>query len=144
MSKTTENLKAEGYYQWEAGIDPYEEHLGAFLMRPDEAGGYECACATQPFHANGGGMLHGGFLMSFADFALFAFAADSLKTGYAVTVGFSSEFLSAAKPGSVIEAHGSVTRETGSMIFARGMISAEGKPVMSFSGIMKKLGSAKK
>jgi len=47
---------------------------------------------------NQGGVVHGGCLMTFADFALFAIAAEELgEGGYGLTEAFTSEFLSGAR-----------------------------------------------
>ncbi len=89
-------------------------------------------------HLNGGGTVHGGCLMTFADFALFAIATDHIEF-YAVTVAFTSEFLSAAKEGQLIEAKGDVLKAGGSIIFVRGLITADGNPALNFSGTIKKL-----
>jgi acyl-coenzyme A thioesterase PaaI-like protein len=88
---------------------------------------------------NVGSALHGGCLMTFADFALFWIAYDELRGTGAVTASFSSEFIDSAREGELIEATGEVLRSTRSMIFARGLISSGNRPLLSFSGILKKL-----
>jgi acyl-coenzyme A thioesterase PaaI-like protein len=77
--------------------------------------------------------------MAFADFALFWIARDELRGSVAVTASFNSEFLDAAKEGELIEATGEVLRSTGSLIFVRGLISAGGRPLLSFSALLKKI-----
>jgi len=89
-------------------------------------------------HLNGGGTVHGGCLMTFGDFALFSIAADHIDF-YAVTIAFTSEFLSVAREGQLMEAKGDVLKAGGSLIFVRGLISADGNPVLNFSGTIKKL-----
>ncbi len=76
--------------------------------------------------------------MAFADFALFWIAYDELRAAGAVTASFSSEFLDNARQGDLIEATGEVLRSTRSMIFVRGLISCGPRPLLSFSGILKK------
>lgn len=76
--------------------------------------------------------------MAFADFALFWIAHNELQDTGAVTASFSSEFLDIAREGDLIEASGEVLRSTGSMIFVRGLISSERRPLLSFSAILKK------
>jgi acyl-coenzyme A thioesterase PaaI-like protein len=88
---------------------------------------------------NGGSALHGGCLMTFADFALFWIAYDEVKGIGAVTASFSSEFIDSAREGELIEASGEVLRSTRSMIFVRGLISSANRPLLSFSGLLKKL-----
>lgn len=89
-------------------------------------------------HLNGGGTIHGGCLMTFGDFALFAIAADHINY-YGVTVAFTSEFLSGPREGQLIEARGEVLKAGGSIIFVRGVITADGEPALNFSGTIKKL-----
>ena len=90
-----------------------------------------------PKHMNSGGVMHGGCLMTFADFSLFAIAADHIDY-YGVTVSFSSEFLSGPKVGHLMEARGEVLRAGRSLIFVRGIITANGEAALSFSGTIKK------
>jgi len=89
-------------------------------------------------HLNGGGMIHGGCLMTFGDFALFSIANDHIDY-YGVTVAFTSEFLSAAKEGQLMEAKGDVLKAGRSLVFVRGLITADGDPVLNFSGTIKKI-----
>jgi acyl-coenzyme A thioesterase PaaI-like protein len=52
----------------------------------------------------------------------------------------STDFLDSAHPGEVIEARGEVTRAGKSTIFLRGMVTADARPVLAFSGIIRKVG----
>ncbi|MCK0068576.1 PaaI family thioesterase [Kordiimonas laminariae] len=137
-NEKNKELEAAGYHIW-GDTDPYENMLGPFFMKEKEDGTHKSAYWTSPCHANSGGALHGGFLMSFADFALFAIAKKDLTEAGGVTVGFNSEFISAGKPGALIEADGEILRAAKSLIFVRGMITSDGEPIMSFSGVLKKL-----
>jgi uncharacterized protein (TIGR00369 family) len=126
-----------GWRYWEG--DPYETRSGPFFMRREEDGGFLSAFRAEEKHMNGGGFLHGGCLMTFADFALFAIAMDELKGGHAVTMNLSGDFLGAAGPGALMEARGEVTRGGGKTIFVRGLITGDGAPALSFTGIIRKL-----
>jgi uncharacterized protein (TIGR00369 family) len=86
---------------------------------------------------NGGGFMHGGCLMSFADFALFVIAQPSLDRP-AVTATFNAEFLDAVREGELIEATGEVVKVGRSLVFARGLVTTDGRPALSFSGTLKK------
>lgn len=77
--------------------------------------------------------------MTFADFALFAIAADDMGEGYGVTVAFNCEFISGPKIGDMIEARGEVIRAGGMLVFIRGMVTANDKIALNFSGTVKKL-----
>jgi acyl-coenzyme A thioesterase 13 len=128
-----------GWKTWGYGSDPYETLTGPFHMRFLEDGNVECGTIPAQEHCNGGGAIHGGFLMTFADFAIFAIAYDALDRTPAVTLSLTSEFLSAGKPGVMMTCRGEVLRRTRKMIFARGIIEQEGEPVLSFTGILKRI-----
>ncbi len=127
------------YRQWEEGIDPFEELIGPFYFGRDDDGVMRGAFYAEERHLNGGGMVHGGMLMSFADFGLFVTARDALDGGYAVTVAFNSEFVSAGKPGALVQCEGEVIRATRSLIFLRGRIFQAGQTLLAYSGIVKKV-----
>ena len=98
------------------------------------------AFRAQRKHMNAGGVMHGGCLMTFADFALFAIAHDNGndEDSYGVTVAFTSEFIAGALEGEYIEARGEVVGGGRSIQFVRGLITADGRPVLNFSGTIKK------
>ncbi len=128
----------KGWMTWGAGEDPYETAIGPFCFRgasPDVV----CAFEPKRTHLNGGGTVHGGALMSFADFALFAIAHEALAGAKAVTVAFNCEFLSPGGLDERIEARGEVLRATRSLIFVRGIITQEARPLLAFSGTLKKI-----
>ena len=89
-------------------------------------------------HMNAGGVMHGGCLMSFADFSLFSIAAKEMEGVYGATVAFNCEFLQGPVIGDLMEARGEVLRAGKSIIFVRGIITGEGKPCLNFSGTIKK------
>lgn len=122
---------------WET--DPFEMVNGPFYFRVEEDGQTVCRMVAEHRHLNGGGAVHGGCLMTFADFCLFGLAYKALDGGYAVTVTFSSEFVSAAVEGDVIDCRGEVVRAGGSLIFVRGIMTTSRGPVLNFSGVLKKL-----
>ncbi len=125
-----------GWYHW--NHDPFETRSGPFFMRREEDGSYVSAFRAEDRHMNGGGFMHGGCLMTFADFALFAIATDELEGHHSVTMNLASDFLGSARPGALMEARGEVTRGGGKTIFVRGLITGDGAPVLSFTGIIRK------
>lgn len=137
MALTVEDLKAQGYRTW-GGEDPFEDMIAPFYFN-EEGDDTKCAFISERKHCNGHGMLHGGLLMTFADFAMFAFARPVLENGAAVTAGFSSEFISAGPKDALIEATGEVVRATRSLIFVRGTIFTGDTTIMTFSGILKRI-----
>ena len=140
---TAETGEFAGWAYWPD--DPFEARAGPFYMREaraDEEGegeGPVAAFRVAPHHCNAGGVVHGGCLMAFADFALFAIAGPVLEGAYGVTVSFASEFVAPARAGARIEARGEVTGGGRSLLFVRGVARAEGAAVLSFSGTIKRI-----
>jgi uncharacterized protein (TIGR00369 family) len=97
------------------------------------------AMRALPKHMNAGSMVHGGCLMSFADFALFVIAKRAMDNQYGVTIAFTSEFLSPAREGDLLEARGEVLRTGRSLLFVRGLITANDEPCLNFSGTIKRV-----
>ena len=125
-----------GWYYW--NHDAFETQSGPFFMKRQDDGSYLCAFRAEDRHMNGAGFMHGGCLMTFADFALFGIATDELGGDNAVTMNLSSDFLGAVSPGALMEARGEVTRGGGKTIFVRGLVTADGEPALSFTGIIRR------
>lgn len=126
-----------GWHYWQG--DPYETRSGPFYHRREEDGSYTSAFRAEARHMNGGGFMHGGCLMTFADFALFAIATDVLNGDHAVTLNLSGDFLGSVACGALVEARGEVTRGGGKTIFVRGLVTGDAQPSLSFSGIIRRL-----
>ena len=118
--------------------DPFEEHAGPFYIRIDTDGRPVCAMRAEKQHMNGGGFMHGGAIMTFADYCLFVIARDDLQDSHSVTAQFNGDFVGAVPPGSLVECRGEVVKAARSMVFVRGLITTGDQPVMSFSAIVKK------
>ena len=119
--------------------EPFEHQTaGPFYFRID-ARGPVAAFRAERKHMNGGNVMHGGCLMTFADFALFAIANEQLDDAYGLTVAFTSEFLDGPREGEYIEARGEILRAGGSLVFIRGIVTAEGRPCLNFSGTIKRV-----
>lgn len=134
---TVETGEWAGWSNWPD--EPFEaQTAGPFYYRVD-ASGPVAAFRAERKHMNGAGVMHGGCLMTFADFALFAIANEEMNGGYGLTVAFTSEFLDGPKEGEMVEARGEVLRAGGSLVFVRGIVTSEGRPCLNFSGTLKKL-----
>jgi uncharacterized protein (TIGR00369 family) len=123
-----------GWWTWTR--DNFEVNNGPFWHR-EEDGRIRCAFRLEKKHLNGSGAVHGGCLMAFADYCLFALGNKILLDG-GVTLSFSSEFIDAAYEGELIDGHGEVVRAGGSIVFMRGTLSSAGRPVLTFSGTVKR------
>ena len=128
-----------GWYRWDREPDGrFAALLGDFYFRPS-ASGVQCRMATDRRHSNGMAYLHGGFIMSFIDMAMFAFIAPQLEKSAAVTLSCATDFLSAGIVGKPIEASGEILKETGKMLFVSGLVTQDGGNVASFTGTMRKV-----
>ncbi len=92
-------------------------------------------------HSNMRDNVHGGALLGFMDVALFAASRGfgCIGAGGAVTLDLSAQFIGGARIGIPLEAHIELLRETGRMLFLRGLIVQEGEPtIASFTGTLRK------
>lgn len=128
-----------GWSTWSQGSDPYESYLGPFCYRK-EGERVRCAFQPRPEHLNVGGAIHGGALMSFADFALFAIANDIVAGNPTVTLTCNCEFVSAGGLEGWVEGEGQILRQTRSLIFVQGVLRQQSRPLLAFSGVLKRLG----
>ncbi len=127
-----------GWRTW-SGLDPFEDQSGPFYFREGEDGRVTTAFRAEKKHMNGGGFMHGGCMMTFADFSLFAIAWKELADSRAVTVSLNGEFVGPARPGDLVTGSGEVVRAGGSLLFVRGLISTGTGPMLNFSGVIKKI-----
>lgn len=123
-----------GWMNWPG--DAWEMNGGPFYFRRDDAGQVTCAFRAQAKHMNGQGHMHGGAMMTFADFALFGIGAATLGEGSAVTVSMNSEFVRGAEIGDLMEATGEVIKAGKRLIFIKGEIRTGGQVVLNFSGML--------
>ena len=129
-----------GWRTW-SGLDPFEDQSGPFYFREGEDGRVTTAFRAETKHMNGGGFMHGGCMMTFADFSLFAIAWKELADTRAVTVSLNGEFIGPARPGDLVTATGEVIKAGGSLLFIRGLVATGTGPMLNFSGVIKKIRS---
>jgi uncharacterized protein (TIGR00369 family) len=127
-----------GWRLWTS--DAFEVLAGPFYARRTAERGQVCAFRAEPKHMNGGGFMHGGCLMTFADYALFCIADEELQGSHSVTASMNCEFIDSARVGDLVEATGEVVRAGRSLIFIRGTITTAMRPLLTFSAIVKKVG----
>ncbi len=113
------------------GASVYSRHIGPSYARP-EKDGVTMVQPTLAHMCNSGGVLHGGFMMSFANSAVTR--AASLVTGMAPsTVSFAAEFLAAGTPTTPLVTRVETPRHGRSLAFLRGLVEQEAKPLLSYS-----------
>lgn len=125
-----------GWTHWVG--DDFEDYAGPFYHRVEPDGSVRCGFTVGPQHINGHGTLHGGAMLTFADYALWALA-ERTAGGAGVTVSLNGEFVGPAHLGDRVEATGEVVRAGGSLIFLRGLMTSAGRPLLSFSGTIKRV-----
>ena len=134
----TESVSLPSDYQVYEYDDPFEDHVGPL--------GYKVVDGTITFafladarHRNTAGTVHGGMLMTFADFALCLTATWDQPGEKCVTVSCNSEFVAPGRPGDLIEASGEVVRRTKSLTFVRGQVYAADRILLNYSAIVKRI-----
>ena len=134
----TESVSLPSDYQVYEYDDPFEDHVGPM--------GYKVVDGTITFafladarHRNTAGTVHGGMLMTFADFALCLTATWDQPGEKCVTVSCNSEFVAPGRPGDLIEASGEVVRRTKSLTFVRGQVYADDRILLNYSAIVKRI-----
>ena len=90
-------------------------------------------------HLNFGNVVHGGALLTLADMALWDICWRNIGSFKGVTVTLNGDFLGAGRIDTFIEATGEMTKAGGSLLFARGSITAGEDLLMTFSGTLKRL-----
>lgn len=118
--------------------DPHETVAGPFYQRKDGPIG-EVFLVAEEKHCNSGGIIHGGLLMTMADLALCAACRDGLEGERTITVSLNAEFLAGGKVGDFIAAKAELTRRGSSMAFARCIVGAGDKRLMTASAVTKRV-----
>ncbi len=116
-------------------LDPAEQIIGPFYKHKDEP---LTLFWPEQQHTNLSGMVHGGVLMTFADFTLCSTAMRGSDDTGCITINLNCSFVGNTEPGGWIEGTASMTRRTGSMAFVTGEISANGEVIMTFNGVGKR------
>jgi len=133
-----------GWTRWMRDTDGrFGTVLGDLYMReePDET--VKIRIETERRHSNVLGYLHGGFIMSFIDVAMFGIIHRQLAQSPAVTLSCATDFLTAGVVGRPLEATGELLKETGKMLFVRGLVRQDRVNLASFTGNLRKIPAQK-
>ncbi|MES2338909.1 MAG: PaaI family thioesterase [Pseudomonadota bacterium] len=129
-----------GWKLWRA-TDPtrFNTLLGPLSVRVDD-GLARVRMTPEHRHSNLRDHLHGGALLGFIDIAMFAGCRGFgvLTAGAAVTLDLSAQFIGGAEIGRPVEAQVELLRETGRMLFVRGLVVQDDVRVAAFSGTLRK------
>jgi uncharacterized protein (TIGR00369 family) len=90
-------------------------------------------------HCNPGMVAHGGMLATFADMLLPIAARFQSKEemGFVPTVNLTCDFLAPAPLGAWVEGKAEPIKLTRNLLFAQGLATADGEPVLRANGIFK-------
>ncbi|MFT3957281.1 MAG: PaaI family thioesterase [Piscinibacter sp.] len=91
-------------------------------------------------HTNTMGICHGGMMATFCDMLLPVTALRThadLQARFLPTVSLDIDYLAPAPRGAWVQGEAQVLRVTRSLVFAQGLVSADGEPVARVSGVFK-------
>lgn len=122
----------------------YNAFLGDMIVRV-ENGIARVRMTPERQHSNLANVVHGGAMLGFIDVSLFAAARSFglVAAGTAVTLDLNTHFIGGGKIGEPLEARVELLRETGRMLFLRGLIvqGDDAGVVAEFSGTIRKPGA---
>ena len=125
----------EGYRHWHGG--EAEDYLGLFCLKVED-GIIHTAFRVEARHCNAHGSLHGGVMMAFADYTL-CIAANGGEAESVATVSCNNEFVSPAFEGDLVLGRSEAVRKGRSLVFTRGELQVDNKPILTCSGVIKLL-----
>ncbi|MEH3048227.1 MAG: PaaI family thioesterase [Sphingomonas adhaesiva] len=124
----------------------YNAFLGEMMVRaednPDSRPRAFVRMTPERQHSNLADRMHGGALLGFIDVALFAAARSFglIGAGTAVTLDLNTHFIGGGRIGEAVEAQVELLRETGRLLFLRGLVVQGSDTVAEFSGTIRKPG----
>ena len=117
---------------------PFIRHNGPLFARLLD-GRISLAFRVLEQHTNPLKMCHGGMLASFADMLLpmVALYQGEAERRFLPTISLQIDYLAPAPLGAWVQGEGEVLRRSRNMVFAQGLVGADGAPVLRVSGIFK-------
>jgi uncharacterized protein (TIGR00369 family) len=95
---------------------------------------------VEPRHTNPMAICHGGMLASFCDMLLpisIHRKCREISSRFVPTISLQLDYLAPAPLGAWVQGEAQVLRVTKSMVFAQGLVTADGAPAVRVSGIFK-------
>jgi uncharacterized protein (TIGR00369 family) len=134
-------------YRRLALVDPFEEFVGPFYGRIEEAPAdgdrralLWIAFEVEARHTNAYGFVHGGMMLTLADMAMGASVTNALGGRQIASMQLQSQFLKGPRTGDIVEGRTEISRETRSIVFTRSQFEVRGEPVLSASAVFKIIG----
>lgn len=128
------NPEAEGWTMCETGSFMT---LTGPVWRKDTEDGPVIGMETVQKHANHRDIVHGGVVMTLADYGIGMAAAWARGNGHQVTAQLDVHFVSAAPLGAFLTTHAEIIRNTRSLCFARGEVREGENVVAVATGVWK-------
>jgi len=96
--------------------------------------------STLPRHSNLHGRIHGAVTLGLIDIGLFATVHTVLggNAAESVTLDLNTQFIGSGRIGAPLDVVGEVVKETGRLVFLRGMVEQDDGLVASFMGTIRK------
>ena len=133
---------SEGWLRWRLNQPERfnEAVLGKLLVRTESATSARCRIFPAVHLTNLTGAIHGGATLGLIDLSLFAAAKVlcGIDAGGSVTLGIDTQFIGAGDPGKPLDAVVEILRETGRLLFLRGLVVQDDALVASFSASIRK------
>ena len=120
---------------------PKKHALRGVITRVDADGKARLRMFPERKHMNLQGVIHGAVTLSLIDIALFVtmHRIGTGNTGPSVTLELSTQFVGGGDGSRPLDAVTEIVRETGKLVFVRGIVVQEEDTVASFSGIVRKM-----
>ena len=114
--------------------------MGKLITRVDDDGKCRLRMFPERKHENLQGIIHGAVTLSLIDISMFT-TMHTIGTGNAgpsVTLELSTQFIGGGDPSRPLDAVTEIMRETGKLVFVRGVVEQENDRVAAYSGIVRK------
>jgi len=112
-------------------------HAGPIYRLPDVGDVRYFALPVAEKHLNGGGNVHGGLLMTFADISMSQTARAVTGAPGCNTVSLTCDFVGPGRAGEMLECRVRVTRQTRTLVFLSAGIVVGERPVAVATGLWK-------
>ena len=125
------------YRHWQG--DTAEDYIGPFFFYMDGEHP-RTAFRVQARHCNAHQTVHGGVLMSFADYTLCLGANGGSEAESVVTVSCNNEFVAPASEGELVTGEAETIRRGRNIVFMRCALCVGEQIVLTSSAVIKRLG----
>ena len=114
--------------------------LGKMIVRSEGVDRARVRMFPEHRHTNLGDNLHGGTILSLIDVSMFAGSRmfGLIEAGTAVTLELATQFIGAGKAGIPLDSEVELLKETGRLLFLRGLVLQGETRIAAWSGTIRK------